>query len=204
MPFAVNTIFEVRFNWEHANQVLMNVTHWRVKVAGTGTETDATQQTADWFADDVTAGHPAAKLLPLVPGTCTLETVHAQAIHPTRWGFRDSPVFMPGTRGGSITPNVDAVVTKRCALSGRKYVGEFYVPGLDANDADLGTLTDEFITAVNVGMSWLATDQGPMPDGMILEPIIFHRADGTFDKVVDYTCQPTVRVMTRRTVGRGI
>lgn len=200
----VGSILQVTYEYDMFNQSLMNTLHYVVDTTGGGVFFDQLQEVADYFGDVVTAGRPGRAIHNYTSESLTMLRTRAQVIAPIRYSYRSSPVFQAGLRGVTTTCNTDAVLTKRCDLAGRKYRGNFFLPGIAANDTFEGVLTGAYKTLLEVNFQWL-DDKPVMPvSGMILEPVIFHRINGAWDPVTDYAVQDQVRVMTRRTVGRGI
>lgn len=203
MPLPVGSIAQVTYEYRHFGQRLLNTCHWFIETAGTTPDQGvATQEMANYFGS-VGAGGIANKILALLPSSVTLEYVRAQLINPVRYAYFFKTLFSNGTRGVSPTPNVDFVITKRTAFSGRREVGDWYLPGADPADMLGGAVDPIFQGLIDTNMQWLKTHQTMPVSGAILGPVIFHRGSGTASDITSIIVQGEVRVMTRRTVGRG-
>lgn len=202
MPLPVGSKVQVTFVYSHFLQRLMNTTHWLIETAGTSPQAQATQEIATYFGN-VGLDSPMAKILRIVPNTVTVEAVRAQIISPNRYSYYEVTPFAVGLRGASSTANIDVAITKRTDQSGRREVGSFYLPGIDPEDMAAGLITDAFKTDIITRMGWLKERQTMTVSGATLAPIIYHRLTGTASDITSYHVHDEVRVMTRRTVGRG-
>lgn len=196
---------QVTFRYQHFGQILMNVLHWTVIDEGTsGTIASQTQEIADWCGDKVNVGHGAYHLLRIIPETCTLLDVTAQVVSPGRFAYRFAVVNATGIRGPSESANFDAVVTKRTDSAGPGKQSNMYIPGLGAADMAAGYLESTFQEAVFDNTEWVGLGLTMPVTGVLLAPVIFRRATGTVTPITSVLTHSQVRVMTRRTVGRGI
>lgn len=204
MPLPVGSTVQVTYEYESFNQILQNTCHWVIQSAGTTADQAlATQEIADHFANAAVGG-PLGKLLPLLPGTVQVQYVRAQIIAPSRYAYYFASPFEVGMRGPAATGNLDAVITKRTDMAGRREVGNWFLPVGDPEDMLDGLLTPLFIGQIADKMSWLRTRQTMTVSGAQLDPVIFHKATGTASDIRSLLVHPEVRVLTRRTVGRGI
>lgn len=204
MPIPVGSIVQVTFEYEHFSQRLMNVTHWRVEDGGTLSEPSEVQAIADWFGNTALAGRPANLLLGLIPSTCSIMRTRAQVISPARTAFRERAAGDAGLRDASKSANFDAVVTKRTDFSARWAQGNFYLPGIAGTDMDDGELLNTYKDDIETGLSWLKNTATLGVGQPTLIPVIFRRSDNTSTPITSIVVQDQVRVMTRRTVGRGV
>lgn len=198
-----NDIVQVRIDYFHFDQTLMNVLNYRcVASATTGTIADETQALADLCAGNGT-GSLADKLVAVLPSTCDITQIRVQDIVPTRWAYRFAIVGRAGARSAAPSANVDAVVTKRTDLSGDGMQGNFFLPGIGAEDMAEGLLTAGFVTLLETNLAILKSALITPNDG-VYEPVIFNRLTTARERVTSVFVHNTVRVLVRRTVGRGI
>lgn len=206
MPgIPAGSVVQVTIDYLHFESVLMNVLHYVCVEEATGGATIAseTQAIADKIGDDANPASPVSEIIKLIPSSCVLRSVKAQVVSPDRYAYRFKNIYTAGDRGESYTANVDAVVTKRTDSSGYGKQGDMFLPGLDANDAVGALITDAFFTEIETGMQWLKASVVTEADGLY-SPVIFHRGTATVTPITSVLPHNTVRVMTRRTLGRGI
>ena len=137
---------------------------------------------------------------------CTIESISGQIIKPVRFPYVRRSVGLVGDLVGQPLPqNVSASITKQSTIAGRGKSGR-----LQAFPADVGSVANGLITAgARTKYTALANAVGGKLDnaGGITAwlPIIFDRdAGGTQARVEGTVVQSTVRVLSRRTVGRGV
>lgn len=133
-----------------------------------------------------------------------------QCIAPTRYAKKRYTVAEVGGDLDATTSNIDAVITRRGELANRKNVSALYVPLSDAPDNVANGLLDPggvkvALAALALEMLQVITTAGA--PGAVLRPVIFQpkaNPGGISYDITETFVQDTVRVMTRRTVGRGI
>jgi hypothetical protein len=204
MPLNVGDIVQTTYDYQMFSQRLMNVFSWRCVTAGTGPVTEVTQEIADYFSDTVTVGAPANRIKATISSDVEIIRVRAQVIHPIRYAYRFLDVHESGLKTGTKYCNTDVVFTRRGLLVGRSERANTYLPGTPTDVITDGQLIGGYQVQVFVNMQW-TINQHTMPvSGAVLQPVIFHRRLGQSSEVIDLLVQPEARVMTRRTVGRGI
>lgn len=133
-----------------------------------------------------------------------------QCIAPTRYAKKRYTVAEIGGGNPSNQANTDGVITRRGELANRKNVSSLYVPiSQIADDVHDGLLVP---AGVKVQLAALALEMlQPITTagtpGAKLYPCIFqpkNNVAGTAYDITETFVQDTARVMTRRTVGRGI
>jgi hypothetical protein len=201
----VGDLFQITFRYSHVGQRLLNVLHYRVEDVGLATDVMvASQQIADFFGSYLVAGSPANLLLELLPSTCTLVDVRAQRVSGGRQAYRFKTVDQPGARGPSEAGNLDCVITKRTDSGEAHNTSPFYLPGIASEDMDNGTLNTTYKDDVRIGMNGIITTLTVGVSSIVLAPVIWYQTTGgAHAYITSLLVQPEVRVMTRRTVGRG-
>jgi len=153
------------------------------------------------------AGGLVQKFLACCPQNYELAYVRYQIIAPIRYAASTVVKNLPGQIAHDATmPNVNAVILRRGELANRQNVSTLHVPAPnDLTSIDNGLITavytvilQDLADEVLVGIS---TNAG----AVVGEPVIFNRdAPTQVTRIVEARPEPTARVMTRRTVGRGI
>jgi len=204
---AVGDIFQVNINWSVYGQRLMNVLHYRC-TAVDGAPTRLAQQTEllNVLFDDTAF---LADLRNATPQDVSLYSVSAQAIEPVRVRATTQLKDLPGLiEQDANTSNVCAVITKYTDFATRNQIGAMHIPigGGPMYVAD-GLLAAGQVTVIDAVALHL-TDPVVGALNNDYAPVIFHRARPNIPAGYDYLTatrtQLTARVMTRRTVGRGI
>lgn len=139
----------------------------------------------------------------------SLEFLQAQIIYPTRFAYvRTFGVVQEGTVAGAPLPqNVAAGITVRTAEAGRDQTGTKKIGGVPPTFVVGGLLTLDAVGLYEpVGAALVApVEITNGVDTFLLTPVIYHREGGTTSSTVDnFVVHRESRVMTRRTVGRGI
>lgn len=102
--------------------------------------------------------------------------------------------------GEPTPPQCSQVISFRTTRVGRKYRGRTYIPGISEGSQNGGSLTAGAMTNLTALGSafvsgWLSSASGYM--------VVYHRADGTYDRVITAIPRQTVYTQRRRTVGMG-
>lgn len=134
-----------------------------------------------------------------------LDAIRTQRVYPTRSAlWEDGFTGTPGTNASdAVVPNDAAVVTNRTIKAGRNQVSNIHIGPIPAAAAVDGFLTPTYKALINTLADKLSTIFSPVGFAGRLEPVIFHKSNGTFDNLREYVIQPESRVMVRRTVNRG-
>jgi len=135
--------------------------------------------------------------------------LQAQLIHPTRFVASNRiPLSRVGSVAGVSEPSGVAIVVKRTTdLSGRKFRGRVYLPGVPESASLLSVLTSTYLTASTTDFAnWVAfpiTIQVPAPTQVF--PIVFNLKDPTRKtRITQGFVDPALRYQRRREVGRGV
>jgi len=192
------------------DQKIMNVLHY-VVADPTGTPPDAFQVGKE-LADALTAITTGIWTQLMVPLTddLTLNTLRVQLLRGIEetYPFWDKAV---GMVGGSVSnaavANIAASIEKRATFDAghpREGIGRLQLAGIPQDAYQAGLLDPTFIadfTNVLEDMS----DPINLPSGVVLWPCLSRKGATNWidNKIFQCTMKQTVRVMTRRTVGRG-
>jgi len=207
MPYTLETndIVEVRINYEQNLQRLMNVFHYIVTANGRsnlGAEDLAIFATA--INSDPAQWSQIWKLH--MSDQCTLVSVNAQKIYPTRYPYEGDYVSNVGDSGSPPMPqNVQGSITKVGETATRHGIGHVEVPGLVADQVLNGELTVAGKAALDdLGPTLLLNYSAVAPGTVTMRPVLFNRASPLGSQIVTaFRRQDTVRVARRRTVRVG-
>lgn len=205
MPLPANGVLQFMLTYESAGQTLRNVVHYRVDIVG-GAQDQQTivNNLVNLMGDETTPGSPAAQMVSILPGNVTILHARMQIVAPVRFAYRERIIDVPGALTDTLTPNVDAVLTKQTDYAGRGFQSNFYIPGLPTDVYSGGMLETVFKTTLENAMAWIDDDVTEPISGATIVPVIWHQfTGGATTDITGYRVQPQVRVMTRRTVGRG-
>jgi len=208
-PVASQDILEVRMLQRMAGQVLMNVLHYRLGVAGASIVegNDVVIEAA------TTAFENAGGIISILKGISNqawaYEGTIYQWIHTTRYtANRRNQGAGPGVVVGlAAPPNVMSTITKRSLFADRHGVGSIHIGGMTSTDITLGMLSAGRITNLSsLGeLLILDIDVSAIPNALELTPIILNKSSpGASYSWHEATVQATSRVQRRRTVGLGI
>lgn len=116
------------------SNVCVVTAHFNMTLANTPSDSDVdatTQLLADWWTTGLDG---EVSLRSLTSSLCTLDTITGQKLQPTpAAAVRSRSVATAGTVTGTMLPSQVAVVLSlRTALSGRRYRGRMYIPGISA------------------------------------------------------------------------
>lgn len=204
----VTDIFEAIAHYDLYGQRLMNTFHYVCIVDPTPANA------ANLLINGLqVVGGMQAVLREALPQDLTFLKWTAQQIYPTRRRYAVRLVNLPGQwETDSTTANVAASVTTYSDLAGRGQVGRIQVPiSPDATATIAGQLTPAMTVAMTDIANHLAMSINGGEGGNIFSPVIFHRqkkdqpnVPPSYSSIFGAFPQNTTRVMTRRTVGRGI
>lgn len=217
MAYENNTIIEARVHYVANLQQCMNVVHYFPTNNGVGPVRDLVRGFLNAFKS-VAVGTLIYGMKQLTSTDVVFNRVTAQAIFPTRWILEEVEDF---SDTGDIdercnAQNVQMCFTKKGDLGNRHNVGSFHLGGLPDAIFKLGgwdePTIDPRIGAMLTGLEWRPND---VANGIEYAPTILNKTkvivDGkpkyvvsgqTFQTAVIF--KPELRVMPRRTVGRGI
>lgn len=131
--------------------------------------------------------------------------VTGQMIAPARY----TKVFAAGVPASgavgdeALTPNTAVVITRRGELANRRNLGNIHVPGVPFSYQSEGEVT-EVAFAQYAELAGKMTEIINLADDQQFTPVIFNREQPSLSPpAVSTIVQRTIRVMDRRTVGRG-
>jgi len=207
----VGAIFLTTFRMTFCGEQLINTYYHRVEAnAGGLTINSLSDQMNTVFSagGGLVATHNALREV-----ACMLDRIDIQMIKPARYVQIPYVKTMPGTHTSTTgildTPNLAAVITRRGEEANRRNVGSLHIPMPDP----IGVATDGEITdATYKGhLGELATEMlNSLQDGMStwkFDPVLWNFKRGVGSPripIVGTAVHPTVRVMRRRAVGRGL
>lgn len=204
MPLPLDGIVQVSYRYAMCGQQLLNVLHYKVTDTGSGTVPEQLQNIADYMGATGVPDARAGGIITCIPSNCTLVECRAQLVHPFRTSYQRHEIIEDGLRGLSDTANVDVVITKRTDAAGRDQVSATHLPGIAQADMVEGLLDPDFKATVLDSMEWLAAEQLVAIADVHLQPVIWHQdLGGSNSAITNILVQNEVRVMVRRTVGRG-
>jgi len=205
--FAVGDIIECSFVGDAFNQTILNILHFRVLTAATGTTTVQSDSQATAEAIAITGSSDLASLmLPLLSNSYTMESVRAQDVFPIRY----APVLVDsigtGSAGTGERTNDAGVISKQTRLSGRDQVGSIHLGPLATGSVDAGFMTPTWLEAAQTLADAMEVVISPV-SGLTMEPVLWHRTKTVLqnysDRVTNCTPRESARVMRRRTVRVG-
>lgn len=206
----IGDIYETRFNYTLYGQRLMNVLHYKQLIAD-----PAGTNPANLVIDGLqVAGGMQAVIRQAIPSDCSLDSIDAQLIYPTRKRYIRRVVGLPGQwESAATTANVAASIEKYTALAGRNQVGRIQIPISPLADACVGGFTTPDMRAALQDIAAQIPFVLHAADSVLAQfgPVLFHRQNPqtpnippSYNDIAGAFAMDTVRVMTRRTVGRGI
>lgn len=214
MPnLAVNDIIEVKARGTLFAQQMLNVFHFRLSVIPTSPD----YQTG--MVDLLSAIDGSmfqTKFLACCPNEYTLQDWTVQRVSPAREIYYRKFEGVIGTGGaGNPAQDVNAVLTFRSEHVNNHTPGVFtneggtggcHFPGIPSSSAVGGLITAGYATTVGAFGDQLLIGFAPTLGGVYLPCIWNRKATGQpkSKDVIQTVVQPEVRVMRRRTVGRGI
>jgi len=204
----VGDIYQATFVYDIYGQVLMNVLQYRTLTV-TGIELSPVVTTgviATKLKDIVTVGAAAHDIKQIISSSVSMRYVQVQRIAPIRYAFQRADIETPGLRAPTEYTNVNTVVTKQRELSRKGGQPAIHLPPAGQGDYQDGILDLDFKILVQENTEWLW--KVLVVDGANIElaPIVWRGTDAIpqYDNIFDNVVQKECRVMTRRTVGRGI
>jgi len=194
---AIGNIVELKVFNRLADQVAINVFHFRVTATGGGSITD--QQACDGFAAGVA---PLYKTW--MPSTALHLGVRLQIIQPL-----PTPVFVKNTTNAGVgavasdglAPATCICVTKRTALAGRQFRGRMYLPFFTESQNDPSGVPTAGATNDAAGLANYILSQkiiNPGAGSATLFPVVYRRVTGNGTDVVSYTVRGNWATQRRR------
>jgi hypothetical protein len=207
MALPLGSTVEVTLRGVMFGQTILHVFHYQVTTASAILTVEAESLQ---IADDISQVGPGsflANLRLIVPVALVYQESRAQGIDPIRYAAQSFTLSLPG-QGSSFaqSANSAAVLTKRTALAGRRYIGSLHLPMDPNNDGVAGVISDPFrVLLLDFAANMLAPLTATVGGG-VYSPVIYHRPPllDAPTPIVSIIPQSTTRVMRRRTVGVGI
>lgn len=205
MPIVINEIVEVSYRGTCFGQRVMLVNTWRC--SATTSASPLLQDLADINTafTDVTAGSHYQTYRDCISSDFLFDEVRSQVIHPSRSLFVTQQIVVNGAAGATVTPNLQAAVTRVSNAAGRKGQATSKLGPLPTAAASSGLLSPTHQNLIAVwGAKWI-TPITAAAGTITLTPCIFHGAAAApvSTDIVAYRTHTEVRDMTRRVVGRG-
>lgn len=217
MDLDKGTIMEGKYFYTCNNQVLMNVLHYELSDVLPGVDPLAVTTAFLTFFSSNAAGTVIEDILGMQGNNVSWLKVSAQIIHPTRFKVRELVTPYVGLSPITCTAqNLQAAVLKRGLFGSRHDVGELHIGGLASDQYSNGIMSLSGYASLNQIATKLLTpiSAGGLPgvvwDLSILNkrkipnsnPPRFEITGAT--EVFELVALQPLRVMNRRTVGRGI
>jgi hypothetical protein len=152
------------------------------------------------------AGGVRDKFVACISADYSLEKIRCQVISPLRKGYMD---FVDGTVGTLATaanvPNIAANIELRNLAVDKPSFRSFWIPGVPSDVYTSGLLDPTYVGHMDTLAAKLIGTL-TVGGGSTLIPVCFTRAAVTTKsrQITFYNLHNEVRVLTRRTVGRGI
>lgn len=202
---AANSKVLVTFVGEIDQQVIMSMFCYHIS-----TVTGSIPITG--FADSLNTllsagGGLQSKYLLACPQNYNMAYTRIQVIYPVRYAASTYLKGLPGQIAHDATmPNVSAVILRRGELANRSNVSTLHVPAPnDATSIDNGLITNTYSVILQDLADELLVGISTNAGAVTGIPVIFNKtAPQNQTRIVEARPEPTARVMTRRTVGRGI
>jgi hypothetical protein len=141
MALALNDITQVTIRSKLFDQRILNVLHYVVNVAATGSTEDQLFDLADCVALNKGGSTFMTSFLAAVCPELTVESVRAQRVYPTRTIYMEQSLGSQGLNAGVCsTANVAASIAKRSSTPGRMGVGRIQIAGIPATAMIAGGL----------------------------------------------------------------
>jgi hypothetical protein len=153
---AVNDIVAVSFRGTLFSQRILNIFHYVVSVAGTGTVVEQLQAFANGFIVDALGCNFQTDFLACLAPSYVLDEVRTQRVYPTRSIYTTATADVPGTYATDTeVANIAASILKRTETPGRMGIGRVQLAGIPTAVYENGGLTNAY---ANGQLSNLATD----------------------------------------------
>lgn len=206
MPLAVGSIIQVTVLQTKFAQKIMNVFHYRTTAApSTGSEAENVRALINhlWLPP---GGILAPSWQAINADNTFLDRVRGQQVAPTRLAYVEELIVSSGNIDANQleTQNLSWVFVKQSEFAGRRGRGTTHML-IAANDDLEDGLLSATRQAERTTFMELIDDTVTVGAGGTYEPVIYHPDfSPAFHRITHCTQKPEVRVMTRRTVGRGI
>lgn len=210
------TIAEVKWYYTANNQQCINVFHYRLGVQVNNVNPIDVTDGLLTVLSNSGAGSMIEKASKLQGTNVIWQKASVQLIFPERWTIRENEVAQGGLAAVTCTAqNVQAVILKRGMAASRHTRGAMHLGGLAADQYSAGLLTAPALVLLQDLADALMFPIGDGVTGFNWDPVILNKEEipntdpkkfritGATDMWQTVALQP-LRVMNRRTVGRGI
>lgn len=216
MPgLIVGDVLQININTTLLNQQTINTFFYRCTSPGTGSVSVNADIIGAMAYFETGVGGVYAPWRACVPVTNIIKPITGQLIKPHRSvRINRVPANVVGGRGDANTPNLSAVLTRGTDSGERGQVGSIHLPGvaeLDQSNGDIDPALGVLMTALGTAVL------NPIVVAitlLTLEPVLYH--PDIFDTagilirpwfttpLTRTIVQPEIRVMRRRTTGKGV
>lgn len=207
MALAVGDVIQVSLRGTLYGQRILNVLHYSVAVAGSGTDFD---QLNILTSNLVTGGgsvDPLVDFLAAIAPQYQLEQVRAQRVYPARtvYAYTIDGRFGTFATGTELT-NIAASLEKRTLTAGRMGIGRLQLAGIPTAAMDNGELTAAYKNAELSNLAQVLllsiTTSGPV---VTYTPCLFNptAAGAKFSPLFSIVINDSLRTMRRRTLRVG-
>jgi hypothetical protein len=207
MALALGDVIQVSLRGTLYGQRILNVLHYSVAVAGSGTDFD---QIDILTSNLVTGGGSVDPLVPFLNAIAPqyqLEEVRAQRVYPTRTIYAYTIDGRFGTYAtGTETTNIAASLEKRTLTPGRMGIGRIQIAGVPTAAMDNGECSAAYkateLTDLAQALLLSITTSGPV---VTYTPCLFNPTSpgAKFSPLFSIVVKDTLRTMRRRTVRLG-
>lgn len=133
--------------------------------------------------------------------------VRQQIIYPNRRPYHDVSTLTQGSRAltNPMPSNVAAVINKQTSILARGRTGSLHLPGMDVSDQEDGIWDADYQTLLFDVAAQLPNNIPAVGAGANWIPVTWSRSQPAADAtIIDAFPMETVRVMRRRTIGKGV
>jgi hypothetical protein len=205
---AVGDKIQITIEYKMWGQTLLNVTQWNIDVdSAAGTNLARMKAIAEFLGDPANDAGIVKPVSRFITSDCKIVNLRVQTITAVRRAPWVQPVNLDGLRDSQPNQNIDTVVQKLVEFSSRGGKGAIHFPPGGFDDYEEGTLKGPMRTLVAANTLWMYTVVTIPANGMKISPVVRFTPPGGqkgWQDVIGRRVQETTRVMTRRTVGRGI
>lgn len=182
---ALNDLLEFKVYCSLGAQLAINVLHYRVTaITGASTTTASAAARLEFLIQ--------AEYKALLVALATFRGVGVKRLFPSTPTIEEFSSIASGLGdvGGDPLPKQSAgIITKQTGLAGRANRGRMYIPfpGEDSNDGD-GDPTAAYVGDLGALAAILEVPQtvGTAPNDATIQPILYHRLDGSFTFLTNF------------------
>lgn len=212
MPaLPINSIIQLTFEGVCQDSTILHIRNFVLQGGGVGDF--SAQEYQEAFLDytgPTGAGDLVTPYLGVLTSSYQLIRMRAQIVSSTRFSYSNFVFAMPpaGLRAASPQSLLQAGITVRSMLAGRKEVADYKIGPITAGDAVTGVLGADLKGKVQIYANTFGIDFNlTLPSPAVWRPCIWHSTEPSqpqFSEIISETVQNEVRGKTTRTLGRGI